>query len=220
MTLLAVAHRAGNSAAGLHEARRLGADVVECDVHAHRGALEVRHLKTAGPLPLLWDRWELAPASAPRLGLAEVLAADRGGARLMLDLKGRRADVGAAVAALLRAGDRREVLVCGRYWPAVDELAGLPFVRPVLSARHPRALAALSRRLRTGAHAAPYGVSLHGSLLDRPEAGRLRDGVEVVMTWPVNDVATLDRVVALGANGVITDSPEVLREVLRRSSRA
>ena len=63
---LAIAHRAGNSLAGLHAANELGVDVIECDVHRHRGHLEVRHLKTAGPLPFLWDRWELAPASAPR----------------------------------------------------------------------------------------------------------------------------------------------------------
>ena len=65
-TALAIAHRAGNSLDGLHQANLLDVDVVECDVHAHRGRLEVRHLKTAGPLPFLWDRWELASARAPR----------------------------------------------------------------------------------------------------------------------------------------------------------
>jgi len=34
MSVLAVAHRAGNSLAGLHAANLLGVDVVECDVHA------------------------------------------------------------------------------------------------------------------------------------------------------------------------------------------
>src|SRR4029079_6083948 len=76
MTTLAIAHRAGNSLAGLHAANRLGVDVIECDVHHHRGRLEVRHLKTAGPLPFLWDRWELVSAAATRLGPAEMLAAD------------------------------------------------------------------------------------------------------------------------------------------------
>ena len=96
MTVLAVAHRAGNSLAGLQSARELGVDVVECDVHRHRGRLEVRHLKTAGPLPFLWDRWELAPAGAPRLGLDELLAADQRGSTFMLDLKGRRVATGRA----------------------------------------------------------------------------------------------------------------------------
>ena len=56
--LLAVAHRAGNSLSGLQRARELGVDVVEADVHLRRGRLEIRHLKTLGPLPWLWDRWE------------------------------------------------------------------------------------------------------------------------------------------------------------------
>ncbi|MBO0844082.1 MAG: hypothetical protein J2P22_01545 [Nocardioides sp.] len=46
----------------------------------------------------------------------------------------------------------------------------------------------------------------------------LRRQVEVVMTWPVNDVGTLDKVVALGANGVISDEPDVLATVRRRWS--
>ena len=42
---------------------------------------------------------------------------------------------------------------------------------------------------------------------------RLRDRVEVVMTWPVNDLRTLNQVVGLGANGIISDEPDVLRAV-------
>jgi glycerophosphoryl diester phosphodiesterase len=217
MTLLAIAHRAGNSLAGLHAANLLGADVIECDVHAHQGRLEVRHLKTAGPLPFLWDRWELASASTPRLGLEELLDADRRGITFMLDLKGRRASTGRAVAELLH--DRvpgHDVLACGRFWPNVDAVAELGFVRPVLSARNRAELGALRRRLRIGGRGTPYGVSVHASLLDEPVVAMLRDQVEVVMTWPVDDLATLDRVVGLGANGVITNEPEILTEVRRR----
>jgi glycerophosphoryl diester phosphodiesterase len=217
MTLLAIAHRAGNSLAGLHAANLLGADVIECDVHAHQGRLEVRHLKTAGPLPFLWDRWELASASTPRLGLQELLDADRRGTTFMLDLKGRRASTGRAVAELLHdRAPERDVLACGRFWPNVDAVARLGFVRPVLSARNRAELAALRRRLRAGP-VAPYGVSVHASLLDEPVVAMLRDHVEVVMTWPVDDFPTLDRVVGLGANGVITNEPEVLAEVRRRA---
>ncbi|WP_296605643.1 glycerophosphodiester phosphodiesterase [Nocardioides sp.] len=217
MSLLAIAHRAGNSLTGLHEANLLGADVIECDVHAYRGRLEVRHLKTAGPLPFLWDRWELASASAPRLGLAELLDADRRGTTFMLDLKGRRVATGRAVAELLheRAHDH-DLLVCGRHWPAVERVAELPYVRAVLSARNRAELGALVRRLGGDDRPAPYGVSLHRSLLDAELVARLRRRVEVVMTWAVDDLPTLDRVVALGANGVISNESDVLREVRRR----
>ena len=217
MTLLAIAHRAGNSLAGLHAANLMGADIIECDVHAHRGRLEVRHLKTAGPLPFLWDRWELASASAPRLGLEELFEADSRGTTFMLDLKGRRVSTGRAVAGLLH--DRapvRDVLVCGRYWPNVDAVADLDFVRPVLSARNRTELAALRRRLRAGGPRTPHGVSVHASLLDESVVAELRQHVTVVMTWPIDDLAMLDRVLELGVNGVITNEPEVLREVRRR----
>jgi glycerophosphoryl diester phosphodiesterase len=214
VTVLAIAHRAGNSLAGLHEANELGVDVIECDVHHHRGRLEVRHLKTAGPLPFLWDRWELASASAPRLGLGEVLEADRHGTTFMLDLKGRSGSTGAAVARLLHqfAGDH-PVLACGRHWPSVETVAVLPFVQPVLSARNRVELSRLQERLADGPRV--HGVSLHRSLLHEQLVAWLRGRVDVVMTWPVNDVVTMDAVLALGVNGVISDEPTVLDALIR-----
>ena len=149
--VLAIAHRAGNSLHALHLANELGVDVIEADVFEHRGRLEVRHLKTAGPLPFLWDKWELVPASRPRLGLAELLEADRHGTTFMLDLKSRRTSAAQAIAEFLHDnGHHQPVLVCGRYWPAVDALAALPFVRPVPSARNRIELALLRPRLSSG----------------------------------------------------------------------
>ncbi|MET1058310.1 MAG: glycerophosphodiester phosphodiesterase [Nocardioides sp.] len=215
MTVLAIAHRAGNSLAGLHEATALGVDVVECDVHEHRGHLEVRHLKTAGPLPFLWDRWELASASAPRLGLRELLDANRHGTTFMLDLKSRNTGAARSVAGLLHElGNDRPVLVCGRYWPSVDVLAGLAYVRPVLSARNRVELGRLRQRLATGEPV--HGVSVHRSLLDAALVEDLLRHVGVVMTWPVNDRAALEEVLALGVNGVISDERDVLAALLAR----
>ena len=57
--MLAIAHRSGNTVAGLRSALDLGVDLVEADVHAYRGRLEVRHLKSMGGLPWLWDRGEI-----------------------------------------------------------------------------------------------------------------------------------------------------------------
>jgi glycerophosphoryl diester phosphodiesterase len=219
VTALAIAHRAGNSLAGLHDANALGVDVIECDVHHHRGRLEVRHLKTAGPLPFLWDRWELASARAPRLGLRELLEADRHHTTFMLDLKGRSGPAGLAVARMLHelAGDR-PVLACGRYWPSVELVAELPFVRPVLSARNRTELTRLRQRLTDGRPV--HGVSVHRSLLDEALVAWLRERVNVVMSWPVNDAATLRAVLALGVNGVISDELDVLATLLRdRESR-
>lgn len=218
MKVLAIAHRAGNTLSGLATANELGVDVIECDVHGHRGRIEVRHLKTAGPLPFLWDRWELAPASAPRLGLAELLAADRHGTTFMLDLKGRRPTTGRAVAQLLNdVGHSRPLLACGRWWPGVDALAeDLAFVRPVLSARTRGELLRLRRRLVTGP--VPFGVSVHASLLDVGVVAELREQVEQVMTWPVNDEKVLETVVAHGVTGVISDDVGVLAKVVASRS--
>lgn len=220
MTVLAVAHRAGNSLAGLEAANALGVDVIECDVHGHRGRLEVRHLKTAGPLPFLWDRWELVPASAPRLGLAQLLAADRHGTTFMLDLKGRRPHTVRAVVRLLHAvGHTQPLLACGRWWPAVDALAAeFDYVRPVLSVRNRTELARLRRRLAAGP--GPFGVSIHVSLLDATVVTELHRSVEVVMTWPVNDAEALRTVLAYGVTGVISDEPDVLEAVRAREDEA
>jgi hypothetical protein len=213
VTVLAIAHRAGNSLTGLHAARELHVDVIECDVHEHRGRLEVRHLKTAGPLPFLWDTWELSSASAPRLGLGELLAAGRDGTTFMLDVKGRRASTATAVAELLHDRVHLPLLVCGRWWPTVETLGNLPFVRTVLSARNRRELGRLRGRLHSSLPP-PHGASVHVSLLDPDVVSELNDAVEVVMTWPVNDLDRLDQVLALGVGGVISDEPAVLRAVV------
>jgi glycerophosphoryl diester phosphodiesterase len=219
MGVLAIAHRAGNSLDALHAASERGVDVIEGDVHEYRGRLELRHLKTAGPLPFLWDRWELASAARPRRGLAELLDADRRATTLMLDLKGRRAALGERVSRQLHAaGLRRPILVCGRAWGPVLEVArSVPYVRPVLSARNQRELTALLTRLESTSP--PYGVSVHRSLLDRAVVERLRSLVAVVMTWPVNNLAALDDVTSFGVSAVISDSDVVLAELIRRRGR-
>jgi hypothetical protein len=215
VAVLAIAHRAGNSLAGLHAANTLGVDVIECDVHEHRGRLEVRHLKTAGALPFLWDTWELASAFAPRLGLAELLAADQRGSTFMLDLKGRGTAVPRLVASALRqVSHQQPLLVCGRYWPSIDALVEMPFVRPVFSARNQVEFGMLRRRLARNGRT--YGVSVHRSLLTRAAVAELHDCAEVVMTWPVNDVASLDLLLDMGVTGMTSDEPAVLAELLRR----
>jgi glycerophosphoryl diester phosphodiesterase len=215
--LLAVAHRAGNSLAGLHGAVRLGADVIEADVHHYRGRLEVRHLKTMGPLPWLWDRWELRSGSAPRLGLGELLTAADRGITFMLDLKGRHVTGGdAVVRALHEYAPGRPVLVCSRYWPALTPFRQLPWVRTVRSARTRAELSVLLRRLDRTADPG-HGASVHRSLLTPALMARLHERLDVVMTWPVDDLATLEAVAPLrrtGTLGVISNQDTVLRHVL------
>ncbi len=226
MSLLAIAHRAGNDLDALRTAVELGADLLEADVHVRSGALEVRHSKHLRPLPVLWDsgtdgRLELTSTTTPQLsldrlldGLAEAAVHDRPAPGLMLDLKGP-GRVGPRVGALLAGRPPVPgLLVCGRWWPGVEATAAVPGVRTVLTARTRPELARLLRRVRRARP--PYGVSLHGSLLVPAAVAELRRRVEVVMSWGVNDRDTLARVVDVGVNGIISDSPEVLAEVLAR----
>ncbi len=218
VTVLAIAHRAGNDLDALRTAVDLGVDVLETDVHVRDGRLEVRHSKHLRPLPLLWDHGpagiELTRTSTDHLELHAVLQALDGGTAVMLDLKGP-GRVGARVAELVhRAAPTAPVIVCSRWWPGLDAFAGMPWVRPVLTARTPPELLRLRWRLARGRQ--PYGVSLHRSLLTAAVVSALREQVERVMTWGVNDLDLLAEVVGLGVNAVISDEAEVLRGVLAR----
>ena len=216
MTLLAIAHRAGNDLAALRTAVERGVDLLAADVHGRAGRLEVRHSKQLRPLPVLWDRGpagvELTRTCVPQLELPALLRALDGPTPVMLDLKGP-GRVGARVAELLQERSPTSgIVVCARWWPGLDAFAGLSEARQVLTARTVWELRRLLRRVQ-GQHA-PYGVSLHGSLLTADVVAALRRRVEVVMSWGVNDDVALDRVLSMGVNGIVSDSPDVLRTVV------
>jgi hypothetical protein len=208
-----VAHRAGNDVATLRRAEALRIPLVELDVHLHRGRLEVRHLKTLGPVPLVWDRWHVAPGWTPRLILHALLAEAAPETELMLDLKGGHPRLGTLVAAALaaRASDA-SVTVCSRWWRQLAPFAHLPGVRAFHSIGSRRQLAAFTRRV---GDARVAGVSIHRRLLDAATVARLRDRADVILSWPV---ATPDEARLLGAwgvDGVITGRFEELSAALR-----
>jgi hypothetical protein len=145
--LLAIAHRRGNTVDGLRQALDLGVDLVEADVHVRRGRLEVRHLKTMGPLPWLWDKGELVHRRLHRhLELAELIEALGEDHRLMIDLKGLHPRLAPMVARLLRqAVPDRGLTVCTKSWWMLESF-DVP-VQPVMSASSRGALARLRGRL-------------------------------------------------------------------------
>jgi len=210
--VLAVAHRAGNDLDALRAATAAGADVVEADVHRYRSRLEVRHSKVLRPLPYLWDAGEpLTSTRVPQLQLTALLAALPPDMTLMLDLKGPGAVGPHAARAVLELAPDRTLLVCSRWWPGVEAFAGLPQARPLLTARNLAELQRLRRRVR--GRRAPYGVSLHRSLLRPAVVAELRERVELVLTWGVDDEAVLQDVLRRGVTGVISSSPAVLAQV-------
>ena len=201
-----VAHRAGNEPGRLRSAEQLGIRHVEADVRLWRGRLEIRHLKTVGPLPLYWDRWALAGPRSRYPVLPDVLAAAGPGTELVLDLKGRSMRLAHAVRELLPAG--RAVTVCARAWPLLDVFGDDAHVRRVHSVGTARQLRRLLRRDER-----LDGVSIHERLLDASSAAELRARGATVLTWPVRTLLRARELVALGVEGLIVDDLELARQL-------
>lgn len=204
-----VAHRAGNDLRDLHDAADHRPRLVECDLRLWRGRIEVRHLKTVGPLPIYWDTWHMASPFRRHLQLHELLAAvEPLGIELMLDLKGRSARLSHAVVEELAA--RRTaapITVCARRWSLLEPFEAVAGVRTVCSVgsrRGLRRLLAQRRERRLG------GVSIHANLLDRDVVAQLGEAAELVMTWPVNCTERAQTLLDWGVNGLITDRAPLL----------
>lgn len=208
--LFTVAHRFGNSAAGLREALDAGVDLVEADVHLHRRTLEIRHHKTFTPW-LLWDAGRVVPRSRLTIPqLEDLLTALRGDSRLMLDLKGLRPDLPARVARALQVGapDTR-LTVCSRHWWMLPPLAAR--ADGLLSAGSRRGVERLRRRLSAG----PVpGVVVRLDLLSPGLVGELGSRAGLLLTWPVDTPAALDRARFLGVDGVISKDLDLLAGLL------
>ena len=204
-----VAHRAGNDLRALKAAEAAGVRLVEADVRLFHGRLEVRHLKTVGPIPLLWDRWALASPFAPRLQLRDLLAAAAPGTELMLDLKGRDLRLSHLVRAELLQAPRARLTVCARSWRLLEPLAAVPGVRIVHSVGNRRQLRALLARFGEVA-----GISIHKGLLDETTTRLLRARAGMIMTWPVRDAEEGRRLLRLGVDGLIVERFEGIAAAL------
>jgi glycerophosphoryl diester phosphodiesterase len=208
--VLAIAHRAGNTVAGLREALDLGVDLVEADVHAYRGVLEMRHHKYLGPRHL-WDKWEIvARRDFLRVELAELIDELGGDPRLMIDLKGKRPGLASAVSGVLRRqAPGVAFTVCTKQWGMLDAFD--PAVRRVLSVANRRTLARLRRRL---AAAPVYGVSVRLRLLTPELMAELRTRTEVVMAWSVDTPEALGHARRLGVDAVISKNLGLLAGII------
>jgi len=165
----------------------------------------VRHLKTVGPLPILWDKWLLANPFAPRLQLRDLLGAARRETQLLLDLKGRNRRLAELVREAL-PGDRH-VAVCARSRALLEPFAGLEHVRRFQSVGSRRQLRTL---LRAADGVGLDGVSIHERLLDERVVEALRDRAALVISWPVNSLERARELARLGIQGLISDDPAAL----------
>lgn len=208
--MLAIAHRSGNTVAGLREALDLGVDLVEADVHAYRGVLEMRHHKLLGPRHL-WEKWEIvARRDFLQVELSELLDELGDDPRLMIDLKGNRPGLAPAVSDVLQTrAPGVAFTVCTKQWETLDAFE--PAVRRVLSVANRRSLAQLRRRL---AREPAYGVSVRLRLLTPAIVAELRDRTEVVMAWSVDTPEALAHARRLGVGGIISKDLGVLAGVI------
>jgi glycerophosphoryl diester phosphodiesterase len=239
----AAALEAENTLASLRRAVELGVDFVEFDVLdlddgtlvlAHSDDLfEVSHGMAAGrvrPLRLEQLR-EIAPALPTFEDALELFCGVDAG--LHVDVKCLRR--GRDVAAALRRHGLVERAVASSHWPPTlaDLRAGEPALavgitypedrrglarRPLLAPLVPAAVAVLARVLPrrlprwlrvTGASVA----MLHYAVVSPPVVERCHRAGAAVWTWTVNDPVQLDRLVALGVDGVVSDDPRLFLQL-------
>jgi glycerophosphoryl diester phosphodiesterase len=213
-----IAHRAANCVDAVRSATASGVHMIEADVHLFRGRLEVRHLKTLGPVRILWDRWRVANPFAPQLLFADMLEATaEHDAELVIDLKGRSRYVARHVREMiephLRAG--RSFTICARAWHLLEEFepqSGLRLVHSVGSARQ------LERLFRKMRGTAIDGISIHERILEPHVIERLRTDSRFVMTWPINTVERAIELHRAGIHGLISDEPETVLSALEHNA--
>jgi glycerophosphoryl diester phosphodiesterase len=210
-----IAHRAGNNLDALARAEAAGVHLVEADVWLFRDRLEVRHLKTMGPIPILWDRWKLASGLGPRLLLHDLVGAAAPSTELMLDLKGSAAGLPGRVAdTMARLAPGRRYTVSSQWWKQLEPFRQLPHVRVIHSIGSLRRLAALPRWLGTQRAEA---VAINRRLLTRERLADLRVLTPSVFTWTVNEPAHLDELLDWGVDGIISDDYHILGDALAAS---
>src|SRR4051794_1485224 len=183
-----IAHRGGNTRAGIKSAINAGVDWIEIDVWYQYGRIVARHERAIWRLPIVYDSWTLRTHFRP-LYLKEILDLAAGGPKLFLDFKGKHPPLASAVAGILRTrGAVDKAGVCGQFWKPLDELQRIaPDLASFYSLGRQEHITQLTARLEAGLR--PAGVSI-AHWLFTPEIARQLTafGLEIFV-WTVNDPA-------------------------------
>jgi glycerophosphoryl diester phosphodiesterase len=210
--LLVCAHRHGNDPALLEAAQRVAVDLVEADVHLFRGALDARHSKTVGPLPLVWDRRQRPVWNPPRQSFDEVLRAAHHDTVFYIDLKGWTRRLSRQVMSVLHG--RSNYVVSSRAWWLLHPFRGRADVMVLRSIGAPWQLRWFLTRRRT---AAPNeGVSIDRALLNPTLVAELKTRTSLLLTWGVSSYADAIELERWGVDGVIVDDLELARALSER----
>jgi len=239
-----VAHRGGsalapeNTLAAIRGAVRLGADAVEVDVLPSRdGRLMAHHderlTRTAGVAEAVWEldvhdlqrldvgRWFGAAFAGEQIPTLEEVAAQLPSRmRLVADFKHgdeRFPGLARRVADFARAlGPERLAVLSIQHGFAVSVAEAAPGVLPLFTYRAPLSSDEELRKLRDLPVGAGLAASMRalsaGMLVAAAEAGR------AVYVFTPNTETELRVALGLGADGVITDRPDLALDLRRRLS--
>lgn len=207
-----VAHRAGESRRALRAALAAGVDWLEVDLWSHYGRVVSRHDAALGRLPITYHSWRAGVLLRPPLTLDALLdAVDGTPVRLLLDLKGNAADLPRRIVETLQ---RREAVsraaLCGQDWRPLDAARGLePALSVCFSLGREEHLPAYLRRLDEGS--APSVISIAHRLLTEQRLRELHDRGVTTLCWTVDQPSRARQLVDWGADGIISNSPALLR---------
>ncbi len=221
----ASAERPENTMPAFELAIAQGADVIECDVRRTAdGALLLMHdatvdRTTSGTGALR----EMTAAQARELDagqgeripeLADVLRLARGRVRVNVDLK--EADIVDDAVATVRAAGAEDgvtyISFLPEVWERLDEIAPeAPLIHLVDSAA---ALASLAMG-ESGGQKVAAGVGAPSAIVNEGVVERMHRHGYGVFAWTVDDEDEMRRLIACDVNGIVTNRPAALAEVIR-----
>ena len=231
-----IAHRGAsayapeNTLAAFELAARQGADMIELDVQRSAdGVLVIFHDHTT-------KRWDGRTRLASECTLAELLALDIGGAKvatlaetcvfarehgMRMNVELKDVGFGAEVAHMLRAERVEELVLISSFVEAAlmefaaaspslprAYLMGTETLNPEVRLREGWPFGALERTGSAAWHPA-YKLPMLTTLIPR-----VRKAGFQVNVWTVDDVDWMRMLVALDVDGIITNTPDVLRKVI------
>jgi glycerophosphoryl diester phosphodiesterase len=209
-----IAHAAGNRLDRVEKAIEEGADFLEVDLYVHKGRFEARHERAAYPLPFWIERWYLRIAPRSPIGLAELVEATRGRARILLDLKNGGARAAGLVREVLdQTGPGVHLAASSQQWPILRSLRELcPEVELYYSidvqARLDLFLSVAEREPGI------TGVSCRHTLLKPQAIVRLKDMGLRVVAWTVDSVDRALELALWEVDGITTHRVRELNEAL------
>ena len=205
------AHRAGNSRSQALRAIEEGADLLETDIWLHKGRLELRHKQTLGPIPILWEKWSIAPGWTPRYLLRDLLEDVPEDIMIFLDFKGDNMDLGPEVLKeLQRSAPDRVVAICGRNYPQLQTIADAPNILCFYSVGEEEEWPVAKELIAASSYPA---LSIHADLATPGRLLWMNDLGGVVVCWDVQSEKRRRELRALGVDGFTTDNPDLLTRI-------